>query len=65
MRRIKPPTKMRSGLKESKVNILDVNTWNRQLLGQTFYSICGDKKIFIRMFALRATGLLMGNFMRC
>ena len=25
-------------------NILDVNRWNRQLLGQTFYSICGDNK---------------------
>ena len=25
-------------------NILDVNRWNRQLLGQTFYSICSDNK---------------------
>ena len=25
-------------------NILDVNRWNRQLLGQTFYSICVDNK---------------------
>ena len=23
---------------------MDVNRWNRQLLGQTFYSICGENK---------------------
>ena len=25
-------------------NILDLRNWNRDLIGQTFYSICGDNK---------------------
>ena len=27
-----------------QINILDMNRQNRQLSGQTFYSICGDNK---------------------
>jgi len=30
--------------KREQSNILDVNRWNRQLLRQTFYSICADTK---------------------
>ena len=32
------------GFEREKKKLLDVNRWNRQLLGQTYYSICGDNK---------------------
>ena len=46
-------------------NIHDVNRWNRQLLGKPFIQSAVIIKIFIRKFALRTTGILMGNLMRC
>ena len=43
-------------------NILDVNRCNRQLLVQTFYSICGDNKNLYREVCLKNNWITYREF---